>query len=121
MMGLWVFLGGGLGSLLRYGVSRLILSFAFQSSFPLATLISNVLASFALGILAYYFSGKIPEASRLFWMVGFCGGFSTFSTFSLENLELLKQGQFLFLGINIALSLSLCLGIIAFLHYHISE
>ena len=102
-----VFLGGGLGSLCRYSISKLCLS--YDGFFPLATLISNISASLLLAILVVIFSKK-PD---LVWLqplliIGFCGGFSTFSTFSLENVQLFQQAQYSWLVGNIFISLASC-------------
>ena len=77
---LWIFLGGGLGSVCRYLVSRLV---GVDQVFPFATLSANFLASFMLGLL-FGMAGNdiLSERQKLFFMTGFCGGFSTFSTFS---------------------------------------
>lgn len=105
---LYVFLGGGLGSIARYGISKLLSS--YELNFPLATLIANILACIILGYLSAY-AGKhgIPDSVRYTLMVGFCGGFSTFSTFSNETFKLLEQGQLATAAFNISLSLVTCL------------
>lgn len=104
---LLVFLGGGLGSVLRFLISRFINPYEF----PYATLIANVAACFLLGIIVGIADHKqlIGNNSRLFWSVGFCGGFSTFSTFSNESLSLLNSGNQIVSVIYIVLSISLCL------------
>lgn len=104
-----VFLGGGLGSLARYGLSRWI--GAPASGFPWATFGANVLACLVLGGAFYYFRqrGNDLPFSQLLILTGFCGGFSTFSTFSLETLHLLQAGQTLMAMIYVSVSIFCCL------------
>lgn len=111
---LYVFIGGGLGSLLRYGISLLTVKF-WSTQFPAATLISNLLACALLGFLVY--TVQIKQADSSPWLnqlliVGFCGGFSTFSAFSLETLELMNRGNLAYAGLNILLSIVLGVGIL---------
>ncbi len=104
-----VFFGGGLGSLVRYSLSQWI-STLHRQSFPWGTFTVNVAACFTLGLivgLADYKQMMSPSA-RLFWTVGFCGGFSTFSTFSNEILLLLQAGMNLSLLSYIIASLVIC-------------
>jgi fluoride exporter len=106
-----VFIGGGLGSLTRYGISL-----GFQRAgvlqFPLATLISNTLACVIMGVALYYFKQKTIQVEwiSLVVLTGFCGGFSTFSTFSYETFQLMQQGAYAWAITNVLLSVFLGLG-----------
>lgn len=106
---LLVFLGGGLGSVTRFSLGKWISSL-HSHHFPWGTLIVNVVACFALGWIIGLADHKhiISPSARLFWTVGFCGGFSTFSTFSNETLYLLQSGFTVSLVLYITLSLLLC-------------
>lgn len=107
MTWLAVFIGGGLGSLARFGVGKLT-AMLWTSSFPLGTLTANLLSCVVLGFVAY----KMPNLNsfnKTLIVVGFCGGFSTFSTFSNETLMLMKHNEWLFVIANVLLSVSACL------------
>jgi len=107
-----VFLGGGLGSVVRYALGRWINSMHDQA-FPWGTLVVNVIACFLLGLVVGLADHKqlFSAPARLFWTIGFCGGFSTFSTFSQETLSLLQQGLTLQLLTYVSLSLVLCIAV----------
>lgn len=108
-----VFIGGGLGSLFRYGISLAFLKSRF-ASFPIATLISNFLACLIFVLFVYFFKVKSEELKWLSPLVltGICGGFSTFSTFSYETFTLFQQGNIAFAVANILISL--LLGLVTF-------
>lgn len=100
--------GGFIGSILRFLLSRLNLSVHFLS-IPVGTLLINILGSLAIGFLAGMAtkSELIPANMRLFLMVGVCGGFTTFSSFTLENMTLLQNGQYFSAFVYIAASILL--------------
>ena len=102
-------LGGGIGSMCRYTVSLLLVN----KSFPVATLLINISGSFIIGLVAAYALKNEWFAAnwKLFLATGICGGFTTFSAFSLENLQLLQQGKYLWALLYIAASI--VMGLIA--------
>lgn len=109
---LWVGIGGALGSVFRFMLSGLIARFAGEG-LPWGTLIVNVLGSFVIGWFAAATTsgGRVvatPEF-RTFVMVGICGGFTTFSSFSLQTLALFEDGEPLRATANVFLSVGLCL------------
>lgn len=89
---LYVGLGGFIGSIFRYGVGLATLRI-FEQKFYMGTLLVNLIGSLLIGILFAIFSKQQTNLS-LFLIAGFCGGFTTFSTFSLEGLKLLKQNLY---------------------------
>lgn len=111
-MYLWIGLGSGLGGAARYAATGVIARL-LGATFPWGTLAVNVAGSAVIGWLAAMTTpeGRVlaPPAARQFLMVGLCGGFTTFSTFSLETLRLLHDGQFAKALANVGASLLLCL------------
>jgi CrcB protein len=106
----FVAIGGGAGSILRYLVSFWVAKYS-GPGFPLPTLIINVCGCLVIGLLMGFFerAGIVGSDMRLLLVTGFCGGFTTFSTFALENLELLQSGNglaaFLYIGASVLLGL----------------
>ena len=103
---LLVGIGGFIGSVARYFVSKLNLSWHFLS-IPMGTLTVNIIGSFIIGFIVGISAKSeiITPGLRLFLMVGICGGFTTFSSFTLENLTLMQNGQFLSVLIYTGLSI----------------
>ena len=90
-----VFIGGGLGSVLRFLVNKI--EIVSDSNFPYSTFISNFLGCFILGlVLGYFIKNENPNSILfVFLTVGLCGGFTTFSSFSNESLQLIQNGEML--------------------------
>jgi len=101
-----VFLGGSMGAVCRYAISiqvKRINSYAF----PFATLLINLLGSFLLGVLLACDTGSLMQ---LFLGTGFVGGFTTFSTFQVENITLFRKGKYGTLFVYVTFSVALCIG-----------
>jgi fluoride exporter len=111
---LWVALGGAVGSVARFWVGALVLE-RFGRTFPWGTLVVNVTGSFAIGLLAVLAGeqSRVSPATRTFvmqfLMVGVCGGYTTFSAFSLQTLNLLQEGRLSWAVANVLASTLVCL------------
>ncbi|CAN7338291.1 fluoride efflux transporter CrcB [Rhizobium sp. LjRoot258] len=106
-----VFLGAGIGGAVRHGANQLA-AHLFGMGFPYGTLAVNVTGSFLMGVLAEYFAirGGFSQELRLFLTTGMLGGFTTFSTFSLDSISLWERGQWGAGAAYVAFSLLLSLG-----------
>lgn len=105
---LYVFMGGGLGSMCRFGISQVVDQ--KEGFFPYATFAANVLSCIVLGYLISLASKKgLSPNGTLLLVTGFCGGFSTFSTFSLESYKLLINGDWTTAFIYVTASFFVCL------------
>jgi CrcB protein len=109
---LWIALGSALGGVARYACSTLVAQ-GFGGAFPWGTLLVNVIGSFVIGLFATLTGpdGRLlvlPD-TRLFVMVGVCGGYTTFSSFSLQTLILIREGDIPRAGLNVVASVALCM------------
>jgi len=115
-----IFLGGGLGSVARYSIGRAMFRL-IPSSFPWGTLAANVLSCIALGFFVWLIA---KNEMKGFWIhfavIGFCGGFSTFSTFSYETVKLVQDGHNSLAVANVFISLVTCFIILFFISKHLS-
>jgi len=118
-----VMLGGALGTLARYLIG--LVAIPISQDLPWGTIIINIVGSFIIGFfgtltLAH---GRFPASDnlRLFVMVGICGGFTTFSAFSLQTLDLLRAGAPVRAGVNIVASVVFCVLSVALGHYVASQ
>jgi CrcB protein len=105
----YVFIGGGIGSVIRYAFSLWIKRNPESMSLPYATLLANVLAAILFALSVKSLMAVENSSWRWFILTGVCGGLSTFSTFSFETFELLKNGNWQWAIANVLLSLALCL------------
>lgn len=107
---IYVGLGGAIGAMLRYGISLL----PYRGTFPILTLATNVLGALVIGFLAGTAAKRnVSPGLLLFLKTGLCGGFTTFSTFSLEAFQLFQKGLPGAAVLYVCLSVGLCLGGIA--------
>ena len=116
---LWVAIGSALGGLLRYVLTRLWVEQSME--FPWSTVVINVLGCFVIGFFGTLTlsGGRYPvsENVRMFVMVGVCGGFTTFSSFSLQTFDLVRAGAFGRALLNVVLSVVVCFFAVALGHY----
>ena len=120
MIYFWVAVGGAIGSVARLwlGVKVTLLT---GLAFPWGTILVNIIGSLVIGFVATLTgpNGRVvvPVNAQAFVMVGLCGGFTTFSAFSLQTLELARDGRLMHAGANIMLSVVLCLTAVALGHW----
>src|ERR1044071_1372806 len=109
---IWVMIGGALGTGARFWMSGFVAERAGEF-FPLGTLIVNVTGSFGIGFFAAFTDVEGPilvsPRFRQFFMIGVCGGYTTFSSFSLQTLDFARDGDWLKASLNTVLSLGCCL------------
>ena len=108
----WITIGSAVGGAARYFCSGVVARLIGET-FPWGTLVVNVVGSFIIGLVAVLTApdGRllVDPTTRLAITVGFCGGYTTFSSFSIQTLNLLNDGQYLYAGANILLSVAVCL------------
>src|ERR1700752_224460 len=121
---IYVFVGGGVGCVTRYMFSLFFIRIQFLS-FPWATLLANVVSCLVFGLAIFFMGEKGAFSSgsvvRPLLLTGFCGGLSTFSTFSFETFQLFKRGDFTIAGVNILMNMILCLVIFAMVARNTAE
>lgn len=105
-----VALGSGLGGIFRYIISNLVYKLA-SPIFPTGTLTVNFIGSFLIGLIFFFLDSRelISANMRIFLTIGFCGGLTTFSTFSYETFQLIQNSQYFFAAVNILLNVILTL------------
>ncbi len=108
---LLVFVGGGFGSVLRYAIGKFLNN--LESGVPYGTFVVNVLGSLLIGIILGIAAknDSLTQNHTLFLATGFCGGFTTFSTFAYENYDFLKSGDFV--SLTFYTTVSFVIGILA--------
>jgi len=102
---LYIALGGGLGSVLRY-LTAVVMNKYVQSSFPYTTFVTNVVGCLLVGLFFGYLEkhNALSQDLKFFLITGFCGGYTTFSTFSHENMQLMQTNQMVTVFLYISLS-----------------
>jgi CrcB protein len=113
---IWIAIGSALGGVARYACSRAV-ALSYGETFPWGTLAVNVVGSFIIGLVAALSAPEsrlvIAPNARTFLMVGICGGFTTFSSFSLQTLELMRNRNFGEALGNVLLSVAACMAAVA--------
>ncbi len=108
----WVAIGSGLGGAARYWVSGFVAA-RWGEAFPRGTLVVNISGSFLIGLIAALGDPDsrlwIHPTTRQFLMLGILGGYTTFSSFSLQTLNLMREGEWLLAGLNVLASVVWCL------------
>lgn len=104
---LWVALGGAVGAMGRYAISLI----PTKATFPFLTLVTNIIGAILIGfVVGVVSTGEdVPQNIILFWKTGICGGFTTFSTFSLEAYKLFEDKLYMQGGLYVALSVTCCI------------
>lgn len=113
----YIFLGGGAGSCLRFYISQYTQQIFNWNNFPLGTLIVNILGCFFIGILSNFILKASYDELKFLLLVGFCGGFTTFSTLSYEGFSLWQNHQYWSAALYVFLSLGLGIGAIILGNY----
>jgi CrcB protein len=117
--GIIIMIGGALGTLARYAIS--VAALPISGRLPWGTIIINITGSMVIGFFGTLTlgNGRYPasEAVRLFVMIGLCGGFTTFSSFSLQTLDLLRTGSVTRAAVNVGASVILCIAAVALGHF----